>query len=157
MTFRVATLNKEQDHKRWPERRELIIEQLGEIRPDVLALNEVCIPLQSARWIQRQARERLGIEYALVQQTKTNGSSLADGEAILTRFPMVFIDTRLPLGRLIALGVQFLSGVVFVRFWFALFGIVLLLGVTFAFEARAGIENVHQGGFETPVLCFVAE
>ena len=89
MTFRIATLNKEQDHKRWPERRELIIEQLGEIVPDVLALNEVCIPLQSARWIQKQARERLGIEYALVQQTKTNGSSLADGEAILTRFPII--------------------------------------------------------------------
>src|SRR5215813_1053232 len=61
MTFRIATLNLEQDHKRWDARRELIIEQLGAIRPDVFALNEVCIPQQTARWIQKAARERIGI------------------------------------------------------------------------------------------------
>ena len=46
MRFRVATLNLEQDHKRWEKRRDLVIEQLGAIKPDVLALNEVCMPLQ---------------------------------------------------------------------------------------------------------------
>src|SRR5262245_41051002 len=66
MTFRVATLNLEQDHKRWDARRELIIEQLAAIQPDVFALNEVCIPQQTARWIQKSARERIGIEYNLV-------------------------------------------------------------------------------------------
>ena len=52
MQFRAATLNLEQDHKRWDQRRELIAEQLGELKPDVFALNEVCIPRQSARWLQ---------------------------------------------------------------------------------------------------------
>ncbi len=68
--IRVVTLNMEQDHKRWEARRELIAEQLVALKPDVLALNEVCVPLQTARWLQKVAKERMGIEYALVQQTK---------------------------------------------------------------------------------------
>lgn len=89
MRFRVATLNLEQDHKRWEARRRLIIEQLGAIKPDVLALNEVSIPQQSARWIQRAVKEQCRLEYALVQQTRTNGLSAIEGEAILTRFAIV--------------------------------------------------------------------
>ncbi|MEE8442850.1 MAG: endonuclease/exonuclease/phosphatase family protein [Dehalococcoidia bacterium] len=88
MAFRVATLNMEQDHKRWELRRELIIQQLAELRPDILALNEICVPLQTGRWLQHQARTLHGLKYSLVQQTKTNGSSLADAEGILTRFPL---------------------------------------------------------------------
>ena len=89
MTFRVATLNMEQDHKRWDLRRELIVEQLGEIRPDVFCLNEVCIPRQTARWLQAEALARHGLAYALVQQSRPGALSGVDGEAILTRFPIV--------------------------------------------------------------------
>ncbi|MCH8062574.1 MAG: endonuclease/exonuclease/phosphatase family protein [Chloroflexi bacterium] len=89
MTFRVATLNLEQDHKRWDARRELIVEQLGEIRPDVCCLNEVCIPRQTARWLQAEASARHGLNYALVQQSRPGALSGVDGEAILTRFPIV--------------------------------------------------------------------
>jgi endonuclease/exonuclease/phosphatase family metal-dependent hydrolase len=89
MTFRVATLNLEQDHKRWDARRELIVEQLAAIQPDVFALNEVCILQQTARWIQKSARERIGIEYNLVQQTRVNGLAAIEGEALLTRFPIL--------------------------------------------------------------------
>ncbi|MCH9010197.1 MAG: endonuclease/exonuclease/phosphatase family protein [Chloroflexi bacterium] len=89
MTFRVATLNMEQDHKRWDLRRELIVEQLGEIRPDVFCLNEVCIPRQTARWLQAEALARHGLNYALVQQSRPGALSGVDGEAILTRFPIV--------------------------------------------------------------------
>jgi endonuclease/exonuclease/phosphatase family metal-dependent hydrolase len=89
MHFRVATLNMEQDHKRWEARRSLIIGQLGALKPDILALNEVCIPRQTARWIQKTAKEQCGLEYALVQQTRTNGLSTVEGEATLTRFPIM--------------------------------------------------------------------
>jgi endonuclease/exonuclease/phosphatase family metal-dependent hydrolase len=88
MKLRIATLNLEQDHKRWALRRELIIEELAAINPDVFAMNEVCFPLQTARWIQRLMRERHGRDYALVQQTKANGTAV-DGEALLTRLPIV--------------------------------------------------------------------
>ena len=89
MTFRVATLNLEQDHKRWDLRRELVIGQLGEVRPDVLALNEVCLPLRTAHWIRDAARDRFGLDYHLVQQTRVNGLSVVEGEALLTRFPVI--------------------------------------------------------------------
>ena len=88
MKLRIATLNMEQDHKRWALRRDLIIEGLAAIDPDVFAMNEVCFPLQTARWIQRTMRERYGRDYALVQQTKVNGSA-QDGEALLTKLPIV--------------------------------------------------------------------
>jgi endonuclease/exonuclease/phosphatase family metal-dependent hydrolase len=89
LSFRVATLNLEQDHKRWYARRELVVDQLAALQPDVIAFNEICVPLQTGRWLQRRTCERLGIPSALVQQSKVNGSSLIDGEALLTRYPVV--------------------------------------------------------------------
>lgn len=87
--FRIVTLNMEQDHKRWEARRELIAGQLVELKPDLLALNEVCVPRQTARWVQSVAKQRMGIAYALVQQTKVNGLAAIDAEALLTRFPLM--------------------------------------------------------------------
>jgi len=89
MKFRIATLNLEQDHKRWAQRRELVVEQLGAVRPDVLALNEVCVPLRTAHWIRDAAKERYGIEYHLVQQTRVNGLAVVEAEALLARFPVI--------------------------------------------------------------------
>lgn len=88
MGFRVTTLNLEQDHKRWDERRELIVEELGHLKPDVFAINEICLPRQTGRYLQRAANERYGIKYNLIQQSKVNGLSVVDGEGLLTRFPV---------------------------------------------------------------------
>jgi endonuclease/exonuclease/phosphatase family metal-dependent hydrolase len=54
-----------------------------------LALNEVCVPLQTARWLQQIAKERMGLDYALVQQSKSNSLTAIEAEALLTRFPLV--------------------------------------------------------------------
>ena len=91
MSFRIATLNIEQDHKRWHERRELIVEQWGKLRPDLLAVNELCVPDQSGRWLQRAARERLGLEYRLIQQSKPGDESPIQGEGLLTRYAPIEI------------------------------------------------------------------
>jgi endonuclease/exonuclease/phosphatase family metal-dependent hydrolase len=53
-----------------------------------VCLNEVCVPLQTARWLQHAAQERLGVEYALVQQTKPNSLADVEAEALLTRLPL---------------------------------------------------------------------
>ena len=55
MRFRVATLNLEQDHKRWDARRDLIQAEIGRLKPDIMAFNEVCIPRQSARGLRDAA------------------------------------------------------------------------------------------------------
>lgn len=89
MRFRVATLNHEQDHKRWESRRGLIVEQLAALRPDALALNEVCLPKRTAHWLRDAVREQTGIDYHLVQQTRVNGLAALEGEALLTRLPIL--------------------------------------------------------------------
>ena len=89
MGFRIVTLNLEQNHKRWEARRELIVGEMETLKPDVFALNEVCIPLQTGRWLQQNAREHLRAPYTLIQQSKVNSSSTVDGEALLTRHTVI--------------------------------------------------------------------
>jgi endonuclease/exonuclease/phosphatase family metal-dependent hydrolase len=89
MVIRVATLNLEQNHKCWDERRELIAAQMLEVRPDLWALNEIHIPSQTGRWLQQQARMRWGSNYSLAQQSKTGEESQTQGEGLLTRFPLL--------------------------------------------------------------------
>jgi len=86
MQFRVATLNLEQDHKRWSDRQPLISGEIAALRPDVIAFNEVSVPLQTAKLLRDAAT---GIPYNLVQQTRVNGLSKVEGEALLSRFPIV--------------------------------------------------------------------
>ena len=57
MGFRIATLNLEQDHKRWDDRRALIVEELGDLKPDVFAINEICLPRQTGRYLQHAGKE----------------------------------------------------------------------------------------------------
>lgn len=89
MILRIATLNIEQNHKRWELRRELIVDQLGALSPDMLALNEIHIPEQTGRWLQRAAAERLGRKYALLQQSKVGADGRLQGEGLLARHPVI--------------------------------------------------------------------
>ena len=94
MIFRIATLNLEQNHKCWPLRRELIVHQLRDLSPDMLALNEICIPEQTGRWLQQAATERLGIKYNLYQQSKAGTDGHMQGEGLLARYPAIETANR---------------------------------------------------------------
>jgi endonuclease/exonuclease/phosphatase family metal-dependent hydrolase len=87
--FRIATINLEQDRKRWTERHKLISAELAALRPDIIAFNEVCVPIQSAKILRDAITSITGISYNLVQQTKVNGLSEVEGEALLTRYPVI--------------------------------------------------------------------
>jgi len=87
--FRVATLNLAQAEKRWEQRRELIVDQLGDLRPHIFTLNEIAVVLDTGRWIQQMAKERLGIDYVLLQQSRTD----TDAEGILTTYPVIGTDS----------------------------------------------------------------
>ncbi len=84
MVLRIATLNLEQDHKRWEARRELIAVQLKDLHPDIFALNEIHIPSETGRWLQRAAAKLSGIKYALLQQSKAGEDSRTQAEGLLT-------------------------------------------------------------------------
>jgi endonuclease/exonuclease/phosphatase family metal-dependent hydrolase len=88
VAVRVVTLNLEQGHKRWEARRHLIAEEISRLKPDVLAFNEVSVPLQSARALRNDVRQN-GIAYNLIEQTRVNGLSKVEGEALLTRFAVI--------------------------------------------------------------------
>jgi endonuclease/exonuclease/phosphatase family metal-dependent hydrolase len=89
MSFRIATLNLERNEKRWEQRRDLIVQQLGKVRPDVFALNEVWLPAQTGRWLQEQAQRKLGLHYALLEQPRAAEPSHPEAEGVLTRFPII--------------------------------------------------------------------
>jgi endonuclease/exonuclease/phosphatase family metal-dependent hydrolase len=89
MILRIATLNLEQDHKCWAARRELVTAQLRDINPDIWALNEIHIPSQTGRWLQQAALKANGTRYSLVQQTKAGDDGRSQGEALLTRHPVI--------------------------------------------------------------------
>src|SRR5215471_9581918 len=89
MVLRIATLNLEQDHKRWHERRELITQQVADLNPDMWALNEIHIPSQTARWLQKAAAKATATKYVLVQQSKAGEESAVQGEALLSRYPII--------------------------------------------------------------------
>jgi endonuclease/exonuclease/phosphatase family metal-dependent hydrolase len=89
MIFRIATLNLEQDQKCWPDRRELIAAQLRDVNPDLWALNEIHIPTQTGRWLQQAASKVTGTKYTLLQQSKAGEDSRTQGEALLTRHPVI--------------------------------------------------------------------
>lgn len=79
----------EQDHKRWEDRRHLIVDELARLNPDVFCMNEVCIPRQTGRWLQEQGGRVTGNQYSLAQQSRPGDKGLLDGEGLLTRFPIV--------------------------------------------------------------------
>jgi beta-glucosidase len=87
--LRVATLNLERDEKRWNERRELILQQLGNLRPDIFSLNEVWLPIQTGRWLQGQAQTKLGLNYTLIEQPRAEKPSHPEAEGLLSRFPVI--------------------------------------------------------------------
>ena len=89
MVLRIATLNLEQDHKRWEDRRELIAAELKDLRPDIWALNEIHVPSRTGLWLQKAAANATGMQYTLLQQSKVGEESRTQAEGLLTRLPVV--------------------------------------------------------------------
>lgn len=89
MVLRIATLNLEQDHKRWEERRELIAAELKDLQPDIWALNEIHVPSRTGLWLQKAAAKVTGTQYTLLQQSKVGEDSRTQAEGLLTRLPIV--------------------------------------------------------------------
>lgn len=88
MRFRLATFNMHQTHRRWQERRELIVQQLVELNTDILCLNEILVLEDTGRWLWKRALEA-GLHYGYYQQNTPGYYWATDGMAILSRFPVL--------------------------------------------------------------------
>jgi len=86
--FKVVTLNILNDLSRWPERRSLLATGLAELEPDLVALQEVALPENNARWLADQLG---GCSVHLCP--KIGSQHDKEGIAILSRLPVERVAT----------------------------------------------------------------
>ena len=94
---KVATINLHNRADRWPERRHLLVSQLIEVVPDMIALQEISVPIRQGQWLCKQINYRLSgsdkIPYTLVQkrfQHLLHGALQAVG--VISRLPVLYHD-----------------------------------------------------------------
>ena len=75
----IATLNLLNDLKFWNERAPLIVRNLAELSPDLIAFQEVALPENNAAWLADQLDG-----YAVYLCPLTNKRGCCEGLAILT-------------------------------------------------------------------------
>lgn len=90
----VVTINILRDLSRWPERGSLLVEGLAELQPDLIALQEVALPANTAQWLAERLNagdptgDRKGRPYTVHLCPKRNWESKREGIAILSRLPV---------------------------------------------------------------------
>ncbi len=92
----VATLNIRNRADRWPERANLLNDQLDELRPDVIGLQKTRPPHRQAAWICREVNRRLPPgepRYTVVSARKTGLRRFWEGIAVMTRLPILSANT----------------------------------------------------------------
>jgi endonuclease/exonuclease/phosphatase family metal-dependent hydrolase len=89
-TVTVATLNLFANMGRWDERLPLIIDQLVELRPEVIALQEVNLTTNQGMVIANAANGRLdgGGPYQVYHMGRPGKSAHAQAQAVMSRLPV---------------------------------------------------------------------
>lgn len=91
----VATINLRNRADRWRQRRHLLVAQLLDATPDVIALQEISFSIGQGRWLRNQINARLPAgnrPYTLVQKRKQHWRYRGEGVGILTTMPVVYSD-----------------------------------------------------------------
>lgn len=78
----IVTINILSDLSRWTERRNLLVQGLAAIEPDLIAIQEVRLPQNPARWL----AEELGFKH-LYLTPKAGIESSREAIAIVSRYP----------------------------------------------------------------------
>ncbi len=92
----VATLNLRHTADRWLRRRELIVAELLDVRPDLIAFQEVALLIRQGSWLRHQINYRLTRTaqqpYWLYIARRGGLTGLVEGVGILGRLPLVAAD-----------------------------------------------------------------
>lgn len=88
--MRLATLNLRNTADRWPARRGLLVRQLVALAPQVIAVQELRMVPDQARWIAGEvARRSAGrLVYRCHRRPKTGAGGLWEGIGVLSRLPV---------------------------------------------------------------------
>lgn len=81
--LKIVTINILTDLSRWKQRRSLIVQGLAALNPDLIALQEVNLPHNPARWL----ADQLGYPH-LFLSPKTGRSASYEALALISRFPL---------------------------------------------------------------------
>lgn len=88
----VATLNVRNLADRWRERAPLLVEQLVDLQPDIIGLQEIRRPGGQGNWIVHEVNRRLPSDtprYTIVYAWKTGFRRFWEGLAVMTRLPVI--------------------------------------------------------------------
>lgn len=93
----VATLNLRNRQNRWLQRRELIVSELIDTRPDLVSLQEIYRPIGQARWLRNQINSRISGSssrpYRLIQKRRQHPiRGYFEGIGILSKLPVLSHD-----------------------------------------------------------------
>ena len=88
-TIRVATLNLFNKVGRWGERLPLVVEQMTELQPDVIGLQEVDLTIDQGMALCRLVNARAGESphYRVYHMTRPGRAAHLQGLAVISRLP----------------------------------------------------------------------
>ncbi|MBW7958017.1 MAG: endonuclease/exonuclease/phosphatase family protein [Anaerolineae bacterium] len=99
--FTAVTLNLRGRANRWPARRHLLVGQLVDALPDIVALQEISLPISQGAWLARQVNIRLTGDsrrpYRIIQARYTHPRHFFEAVGIMTRMPVIYHEA-VPLG-----------------------------------------------------------
>lgn len=95
--FTAATINLRGRSQRWLARRHLLVGQIVDNFPDILAFQEVHLSIGQGSWITRQVNIRMSGDarrpYRIIQGRRTGVRHYFEAVAIMTRLPIIYHDT----------------------------------------------------------------
>lgn len=94
--FTVATINLRGRTSRWLARRHLLVGQLLDQLPDIVALQEIDLSVGQGSWLARQVNIRISGDgrrpYKIVQARRYGLRHWFEGVGIMTRLPIIYHD-----------------------------------------------------------------
>lgn len=95
--FTVATINLSGRTNRWLARRHLLVGQLVDARPDIVALQEISLSIGQGVWLARQVNIRLTGDsrrpYRIVQARHSQFRRFFTAVGIMSRLPIIYHDS----------------------------------------------------------------
>jgi endonuclease/exonuclease/phosphatase family metal-dependent hydrolase len=95
--FTAATINLRGRVDRWLARRHLLVGQLVDAAPDIIALQEVSLSIGQGSWLARQVNIRLTGDarrpYRIIQARRTHARHHFEAVGVMTRLPVIYHDS----------------------------------------------------------------
>lgn len=92
--LRIATLNLKKSELRWRERAPLVVQQLAELRPDIIGFQEVDVGIDQGNWLCRQLNDVTSAEnetpnFRIHHMASPRERVTLEALAIMTHLPVV--------------------------------------------------------------------